>query len=138
MSTSAILKIKKDQNIMLSVYKHGDGYPEYFAALIQETTFADQAGALNVKKNMVRKNPMEGFNGFEDYALWLVSTLKGGKAKEYYLTTASDNGADYIYTLSEMGGEVFLHVFHKSSAYQYKGKLSNFDIKACVSALKGE
>jgi hypothetical protein len=106
MGTRARINIVDDGEIICSIYRQYDGYPEGLGKDI-----ARFVGGITVV-NGYGSNPVAQANGMGCLAAQLIGHLKQGKIGNVYMrdTSPESHGEEYCYTLSESNGRVMLRV----------------------------
>jgi len=103
MGTRSLTKIIKDNKPLTTIYRQFDGYPECMGMEI--ATF------LKGKKIVNGFGSNDGFNcnGMGCLAAQLIKELKDGIGNIYiYPPDAEDCWEDYIYTISDVGGNPWI------------------------------
>lgn len=124
MSTQAIIHVSNKDELIMTVYKHWDGYPDGVGKTIK-----DILGDRKVV-NGIRGGADLVVNGMDNAAAILVAGLKSDmEAGDVYIRAPniSDRG-EYTYFLSDKDGDIQLKLL---CSYEnkplYEGSLKDFD-----------
>lgn len=98
MSTRASIKVKdQNNNTLLTMYKHGDGYPNGIQKDIEE--IINNGRLVNSLSSLVTIGQV--FNGFECFTASLVTLLKEQPGNIYNIPESDygNRGEDYLYEI---------------------------------------
>ena len=110
MGTRTLVHVKDGKKTIATIYRQYDGYPSGIGEDIKKALNSGEVEILN-GYNGSSKIPAQ-FNGIGCLAAFLVGELKEQKIGNVYLLAANskDCGEDFVYTLSEKKGQVYIKV----------------------------
>lgn len=127
MGTKTLVHIKDRKKTIATIYRQYDGYPTGIGEDIKEILNNGEVEILNGYGGS-SKIPAQ-FNGMGCLAAYLVGELKEQKIGNVYLFTpnAKDCGEDFVYTLSEKNGKLYMKVQDVwNKAILFNGLLKDF------------
>jgi hypothetical protein len=110
MGTRSLIHVKDGKKTVATIYRQYDGYPSGMGEDIKRILNGGEVEILNGYGGS-SKIPAQ-FNGMGCLAAFLVGELKEQKIGNVYLFAANtkDCGEDFVYTLSDKNGTVYLKV----------------------------
>lgn len=127
MGTRTLVHIKDGKKTIATIYRQYDGYPTGMGDDIKKALNNGEVEIL-CGYNGSSKIPSQ-FNGMGCLAAFLVGELKEQKIGNVYLFAANskDCGEEYVYTLSEKNGKLYMKVFDVwNKAILFNGPLKDF------------
>ena len=111
MGTRTLIHVKDGKKTIATIYRQHDGYPSGMGEDIKKVLNNGEVIILNGYSGL-SKIPAR-FNGMGCLAAFLVGELKEQKIGNVYLFAANtkDCGEDFVYTLSDKKGVVYLKCF---------------------------
>jgi hypothetical protein len=111
MGTRTLVHIKDGKKTIATIYRQYDGYPSGIGEDIKKVLNNGEVSILNGYGGS-SKIPAQ-FNGMGCLAAFLVGELKEKKIGNVYLmaTNTKDCGEEFVYTLSDKNGTVYLKCF---------------------------
>jgi hypothetical protein len=128
MGTRTLVHIKDGKKTIATIYRQYDGYPSGIGEDIKRILNNGEVEILN-GYNGSSKTPSQ-FNGMGCLAAFLVGELKEQKIGNVYLLAANSKGVgeDFVYTLSDKNGTVYLKVQDVySKKILFSGPLKEFN-----------
>jgi hypothetical protein len=135
MGTRARVNVMEGNQVLVSIYRQYDGYPNGLGEDV-----ADFVGGLRIT-NGISGDPTGSANGMGCLAAQLIKHLKDKVGNVYIRDTGPEsNGEEYVYTVYERNGTVYLRAVEGSMtafglpgdsegemAILYDGPAANFD-----------
>ena len=104
MSTRARINIFDGNEVLVSIYRQFDGYPDGLGKEV-----ADFAGKMTIINGISGQKAGEAANGMGCFAAQLIAHLKEGIGNVYIRNTSSDShGEEYSYNLHERDGKIWI------------------------------
>jgi len=125
MGTRSLTHIQDDNNIIATIYRQFDGYPEGHGKDLQDLL----SDATLVNGFSLGDEIPATFNGMGCLAAWLPGALKKGEIGSIYLMRPGidDVGEEYVYTLYLSNGKLYLKIVEYDTTV-YDGPLRQFDV----------
>jgi len=130
MGTRSLTHVKSGRQTLVTIYRQMDGYPTGLGEELRE--FLQGAKLVNgLPVNPAGKPAGKVFNGMPDLAAFLVEHLKDGQSGGVYIYPPNSRGCgeEYIYTVSDENGEIWLEVSVPSKHILFHGPVGMFKAK---------